>query len=109
MKPADQEGLASWISEHPEQPLEIDLQASPPVVRFGGREIRGEIPESTRRSLVEGQWDALAQLLDGREATEAFVARLAATAEGRLTATSRRGAGPEASHSDRSELHFVKR
>jgi 3-isopropylmalate/(R)-2-methylmalate dehydratase small subunit len=76
LKPADQEELASWISEHPEQPLEIDLQAPPPVVRFGGREIRGEIPESTRRSLVDGQWDALAQLLDGREATAALVARL---------------------------------
>ena len=65
--------------------MEIDLEAPSPVVRFGGREIRGAMPESTRRSLVEGQWDALGQLLDGREATEALAARLPATAEGRLT------------------------
>ena len=76
LKPADQEELAQWVSDHPELDLEIDLRAPGPVVRFGGREIPGAIPESTRQSLVEGQWDALGQLLDGREATAALVTRL---------------------------------
>jgi len=76
LKPADQEELARWISEHPELDLQIDLRAPGPVVRFGEREIGGAIPESTRQSLVEGQWDALGQLLDGREATAALVTRL---------------------------------
>jgi 3-isopropylmalate/(R)-2-methylmalate dehydratase small subunit len=76
LKPADKEELAQWVSDHPELDLEIDLRAPGPVVRFGGREIPGAIPESTRQSLVEGQWDALGQLLDGREAIAALVARL---------------------------------
>ncbi len=78
LKPAAREELTRWISEHPEREIEIDLAASAPVIRFGAREIHGEIPDSTRRSLVEGQWDALGQLLDGREATEALAARLPA-------------------------------
>jgi 3-isopropylmalate/(R)-2-methylmalate dehydratase small subunit len=76
LKAADREQLTRWISDHPELDMEIDLRAPGPLVRFGGREIRGDIPESTRQSLVEGQWDALGQLLDGREAIEALVARL---------------------------------
>jgi 3-isopropylmalate/(R)-2-methylmalate dehydratase small subunit len=75
---ADRDELGRWIAEHPEREIEIDLSTPDPVVRFGGREIRGEIPESTRRSLVEGQWDALGQLLDGRDAAEALAARLPA-------------------------------
>ncbi len=50
--------------------IEIDLTASRPLIRFGGRRLRGEISEGTRRSLVERQWDARGQLLDGRDATE---------------------------------------
>ena len=78
LEPSDQEELARWISENPKLELEIDLGQPPPLVRFGGREIRGTMPESTRQSLVEGQWDALGQLLDGRDATDALAARLPA-------------------------------
>ncbi len=74
LKPAAREELSRWISDHPEGEIESDLAGPQPVVRFGGRELRCEIPESTRRSLVEGQWDALGQLLDGRDATEAMAA-----------------------------------
>ncbi len=76
VKPVEREELARWIAEHPDREMEIDLEAPSPVVRFGGREIRGAMPESTRRSLVEGQWDALGQLLDGRDAIAALTARL---------------------------------
>jgi 3-isopropylmalate/(R)-2-methylmalate dehydratase small subunit len=78
LKPAEREELTRWISAHPDREIEIDLTAAEPAVRFGGQEIRGAIPESTRRSLVEGQWDALGQLLDGRDAAEALAARLPA-------------------------------
>jgi len=76
LKPADREALATLIDERPEQEIEIDLTAPKPLVRFGDRVFHGEIPESTRRSLVEGQWDALGQLLDGREAAAKLVEKL---------------------------------
>jgi 3-isopropylmalate/(R)-2-methylmalate dehydratase small subunit len=72
---AEREALAAWIQEHPQEPIEIDLAQSPPVVRFGGRELRAEMPESVRASLVTGRWDPLADLLEGREKAD----RLAAT------------------------------
>ena len=76
LKPADREALARWIAEHPDREIAIDLTAAAPLVRFGEREISGEMPQGARRSLVEGQWDALGQLLDGRDAVEALAARL---------------------------------
>ena len=76
LKPADRDELARGIPEHPERDIDIDLTASEPVVRFGAREIRGEIPESTRRRLVEGRWDALGKLLDARDAPELLAGRL---------------------------------
>jgi 3-isopropylmalate/(R)-2-methylmalate dehydratase small subunit len=54
LKPADRDELARGIPEHPERDIDIDLTASEPVVRFGAREIRGEIPESTRRKPRRG-------------------------------------------------------
>ena len=70
----DQEALAALVCQQPEQEMEIDLTAaSGPAVRFGDRLFRGELPEATRKSLVEGQWDPLGQLLDAPD----DVARLA--------------------------------
>ncbi len=74
--PADREALARLIDQQPEQPLEIDLTTPGPTIRFGGHTFRGQLPESTRQSLVEGQWDALGQLLDGRDAVSALARRL---------------------------------
>jgi 3-isopropylmalate/(R)-2-methylmalate dehydratase small subunit len=68
--------LARAIEAEPEREIEIDLTAAPgPAVRFGERTFRGEMPEATRRSLVEGQWDPLALLLDGRDAVAQVAAR----------------------------------
>ena len=44
--------------------------------------VHGEMPESTQKGLVEGEWDALRQLLDGRDA----VARLAKCLPGAIKA-----------------------
>jgi 3-isopropylmalate/(R)-2-methylmalate dehydratase small subunit len=73
---ADREALARLIVERPQQEVEIDLTVTKPTIRFADRTFPGRIPESTRRSLIEGQWDALGQLLEGREAAGKFAARL---------------------------------
>jgi len=79
--PADREAIANRIQERPEEEIEVDLTGPRPVVRTGNREFPGEMPESTRKSLVEGQWDALGQLLDGRDRVAALAARLPAPAK----------------------------
>jgi 3-isopropylmalate/(R)-2-methylmalate dehydratase small subunit len=76
LSPADRRELGGLVEQSPAGEIEIDLTQSPPLVRFGDRRFGGSIPESTRRSLVEGQWDALGQLLDGREAVAKLAARL---------------------------------
>jgi len=76
LAPNDREALGRLVEGNPSQPIEIDLGGAEPSVRFGERTFRGEIPESVRRSLVEGQWDALGQLLDGRDAVAELAGRL---------------------------------
>ncbi len=78
---ADREALARLIDRQPEQPIEIDLTTPEPTIRFGPHAFGGRLPESTRRSLIEGQWDALGQLLDGRDAVSALARRLPAAAK----------------------------
>ena len=76
LSPTDRKELGKLIETKPEQEIEIDLTVDAPRVRFGAREFSGSMPKSTRQSLVEGQWDALGQLLDGREAVAKVAARL---------------------------------
>ena len=76
LAPTDRDALARLVTEHPGQEIDIDLTPTKPTIRFGDRTFTGEMPESARRSLVDGQWDALAQLLDGREAVGKVAAKL---------------------------------
>jgi 3-isopropylmalate/(R)-2-methylmalate dehydratase small subunit len=76
LAPSDRDELARLVSEHPKQEIDIDLTLAKPTIRFGDRTFTGEMPESIRRSLVDGQLDALAQLLDGREAVGKVAAKL---------------------------------
>jgi len=75
---ADREAIGRSIEERPAEEIEIDLTDRKPVVRVGGREFPADMPDSTRKSLVEGQWDALGQLLDGQGRVAALAARLPA-------------------------------
>jgi 3-isopropylmalate/(R)-2-methylmalate dehydratase small subunit len=72
----DRRELGRLVEIDPTREVDIDLTTESPVVRFGDRDFRGTIPAATRRSLVEGQWDALGQLLDGRDAVSKLAARL---------------------------------
>jgi 3-isopropylmalate/(R)-2-methylmalate dehydratase small subunit len=76
LSPADRAALAQLLNERADQEIEVDLATAPVQVRFGDRMFAGSIPQSTRKSLVEGQWDALGQLLDGRDAVANFTKRL---------------------------------
>jgi 3-isopropylmalate/(R)-2-methylmalate dehydratase small subunit len=74
---SDREALSRLIVERPKQEIEIDLTAAgDPAIRFGDVHFRGNLPESTRKSLTEGQWDPLVQLLDGREEVARLAVRL---------------------------------
>jgi len=76
LSPPDRAGLAELIDERPGEEIDVDLATEPVQVRCGGRVFTGSIPRSTRQSLVEGQWDALGALLDGRDAVAALVKHL---------------------------------
>jgi 3-isopropylmalate/(R)-2-methylmalate dehydratase small subunit len=76
LSPADRAALAELVDERPEQEMDVDLATAPVQVRFGERVFTGSIPQGTRESLVEGQWDALGQLLDGRDAVANLAKRL---------------------------------
>jgi len=76
LSPADRAALAELVDERPEQEMDVDLATAPVQVRFGERVFTGSIPQGTRKSLVEGQWDALGQLLDGRDAVANLAKRL---------------------------------
>ena len=74
--------LCRLVEAQPKQEIEIDLTGDRPLVRFGEETFAGELPESTRQALVAGEWDPLAQLLDGRgevAKVEAALPRPAAT------------------------------
>jgi 3-isopropylmalate/(R)-2-methylmalate dehydratase small subunit len=73
---ADRQAVADAIERTPTAEITVDLTAVAPVVRCGGLVVNGEMPQSTRKSLVEGQWDALGQLLEGRDAVAELAERL---------------------------------
>lgn len=69
---ADRAKLAAAVQANPQLDVTVDLSAQ--KVRFGSEAVPCSIREAARQALVEGQWDPIGQLLEGREA----VAKLAA-------------------------------
>ena len=76
LKRDDRVALAALIEENPAREIVLDLAGTPPTLRVAEREFVVELPEATRRGLVEGQWDPLAQLLDGRDEVSELAGRL---------------------------------
>jgi 3-isopropylmalate/(R)-2-methylmalate dehydratase small subunit len=68
------EMLAHLVQEQPQTQIEIDLESK--LVRAGGYEIRLEMPESSRKVLVDGTWDSTAVLLASKDAIESTAARI---------------------------------
>ena len=70
----DVEALARVIEAQPSVPVTIDLVAG--TVRAGDLTVRSSMKPAARDALVNGEWDPIAQLLDGAEATRKVAAEL---------------------------------
>jgi 3-isopropylmalate/(R)-2-methylmalate dehydratase small subunit len=62
------ENIARMVADQPELALTIDLDAQ--TLRAGDESIPVELPAGTRRSLREGTWDPLAELLQGADSVD---------------------------------------
>jgi 3-isopropylmalate/(R)-2-methylmalate dehydratase small subunit len=71
---ADLENLMGSVELDPEQTVAIDVAAGRVTSRAGT--VEAEIPDGTRKQLLEGSWDATGMLLDGAAAVDATVSRL---------------------------------
>ncbi len=61
----DLENLMGSVDLDPEQEVRIDVEARTVTSRVGT--VACQIPDGTRRQLLEGSWDATGMLLDGAE------------------------------------------
>ena len=71
---ADIQKLAAAIEANPA--LEVVIDVAKQEVRFGGQAIQAAVRDSARDALVNGRWDAMGELLEGRDAVKATAARL---------------------------------
>jgi 3-isopropylmalate/(R)-2-methylmalate dehydratase small subunit len=65
--------LAAAVEANPQLEVVVDVAAQ--EVRFGGQKIKTTQRESARDALINGRWDSIGELLDGKDA----VATLAKT------------------------------
>ncbi|HTL68386.1 MAG TPA: 3-isopropylmalate dehydratase small subunit [Lacunisphaera sp.] len=66
--------IAAAVEKNPQTEVTIDLVKL--EVRFAGQSVKITQRESARDALVNGRWDAIGELLDGREAVKATAAKL---------------------------------
>ncbi len=68
------EMLMHLVEEKPETEIRIDLEKK--VVEAGGYQIKLDMPEASRKVLVDGTWDSTAVLLANAESIERTAARI---------------------------------
>lgn len=66
--------LAAAIEANPQLEVVIDVAAQ--EVRFGGQKIKTTQRESARDALINGRWDSIGELLDGKDAVAALAKKL---------------------------------
>jgi 3-isopropylmalate/(R)-2-methylmalate dehydratase small subunit len=66
--------IAEAVNANPQLEVTLDLDAR--EIRFGGQVVKATLRESDRDALVNGRWDAIGELLDGRLAIQATAAKL---------------------------------
>ena len=66
--------IAAAVEANPQTEVTIDLVKL--EVRFGGETIKIQQRETARDALVNGRWDAIGELIDGKEAVKATAAKL---------------------------------
>jgi 3-isopropylmalate/(R)-2-methylmalate dehydratase small subunit len=72
---ADREALASAIATDPL--LEVTMDVERLEVRFGDRSIKASVRNSARTGLINGRWDPIAELLEGRPQIDKVASQLA--------------------------------
>lgn len=70
----DIRALAALIAEAPQAEINIDIPAG--RVSIADVSFPAALPDHTRQALVDGKWDAIADLLDGLESVKSTAARL---------------------------------
>lgn len=63
----DAEALQAWVVAHPREAFTIDLVKK--TVAYGERVITVNLPDTSRKALVEGTWDSTRLLLANEDAT----------------------------------------
>ena len=71
---ADIARIAAAVEANPE--LEVVIDVAHQEIRFGGKKVKAEFRESARDALINGRWDAIGELLDGRDAVKVTAAKL---------------------------------
>lgn len=66
--------IAEAVNANPQLEVTLDLDAR--EIRFGNQVVKATIRETDRDALVNGRWDAIGELLDGRAAIQATAAKL---------------------------------
>jgi 3-isopropylmalate/(R)-2-methylmalate dehydratase small subunit len=66
--------IAAAVEANPQ--LEVVIDVVNQEVRFGGQTVKARFRESARDALINGRWDAIGELLDGREAVKVTAAKL---------------------------------
>ena len=66
--------IADAVNANPQLEVTLDLDAR--EIRFGGQVVKATLRETDRDALVNGRWDAIGELLEGRAAIQAAAARL---------------------------------
>ena len=56
--------------------LEVVIDVTNQEIRFGGQKVKASFRESARDALINGRWDAIGELLDGRDAVKVTAAKL---------------------------------
>jgi 3-isopropylmalate/(R)-2-methylmalate dehydratase small subunit len=70
----DIENLMGSVELDPQQTLTVDVEARTVTSRAGT--VAAQIPDGTRKQLLEGSWDATGMLLDGADEVARTAARL---------------------------------
>ena len=66
--------ISEAVNANPQVEVTLDLAAR--EIRFGNQVVKATIRETDRDALVNGRWDAIGELLDGRAAIQATAAKL---------------------------------
>ncbi|HXA15103.1 MAG TPA: 3-isopropylmalate dehydratase small subunit [Opitutaceae bacterium] len=66
--------IAAAIAANPQTEVVVDVAAQ--EIRFGGQKVKADVREAARDALVNGRWDPIGELLEGRAAVAAATVRL---------------------------------